>query len=155
METAVFSCDEGKNEFAGIQQFVDGKNSDLNELKNEFESLQNTLSVQGSKLTDEALADLQYQITAGETNLQRFQQDTQSEINNKRDRAFAYVGKRMQLVIDKVAREKGFAAVMNMDPQQILWLDETQNITEEMVKAYNATYPVSKAKPSAPPATAP
>ena len=152
METAVFSCDEGKNEFAGIQQFVDGKNTELNDLKKGLESLQNTLSVQGSKLTDEARADMQYEITVKQTGLERFQQDTQTEINSKRDRAFAYVGKRMQLVIDKVARERGYAAVVNIDPQLVIWLDETQDITGDMVKAYNATYPVSKAKPSAPPA---
>lgn len=155
MESAVFSSDEGKNEFAGIQQFVDAKNSELNELKKEFESLSNTLSVQGSKLTDEARADMQYEISVKETELQRFQQDTQTEINNKQERAFSYVGKRMNLVIDKVAREKGFAAVMNIEPNRDIWIDETLNITDEVVKAYNATYPVSKAKPSAPPATAP
>jgi outer membrane protein len=155
METAVFSCDEGKNELAGVQNFVDEKNGELEKLKKEFESLQNTLNVQGPKLTDEAAADMQYEIAVKNTELERFREDTQREINNKRDRTFAYVGRRMQLVIDKFAREKGFAAVVNIDPNRDIWIDETLNITDDVVKAYNATYPVSKPKPSAPPAETP
>ena len=151
-EQAVFSCDEGKNEFAEIQKFVDEKNSEMGNMRKEYDSLNNQLNVQGSKLTDEARADLQYQISVKETTLQRFQQDTQGEITRKRDRAGAYILKRMQPVIEKIARERGYAAVLNLDPQRDIWIDETLNITDETVRAYNATYPVSKPKPPTPPA---
>lgn len=154
-ERAVFSCDEGQTEFAGIQQWVDAKNAEMTTLKNEFGSLQNQLNVQGAKLTDEARADLQYQITVKNTQLERFQQDTQLELNAKKERTGAYIFNRMQPVIEKVAKDKGFGAVINFDPQRDIWIDETLNVTEEIVKAYNATYPVSKAKPSTPSTTAP
>jgi outer membrane protein len=134
---------------------VDEKNAELANMRKEYDTLNNQLSIQGEKLTDEARADLQYQITTKETALQRFQQDTQGEITNKRDRTGAYILKRMQPVIDKVARDRGYAAVLNMDPQRDIWIDETLNITDEIIKAYNATYPVSKPKPSTPPAVEP
>jgi Skp family chaperone for outer membrane proteins len=108
-EQAVFSCDEGKNEFMEVQKFVDEKNAELANMRKEYDTLNNQLSIQGEKLTDEARADLQYQITTKETALQRFQQDTQGEITNKRDRTGAYILKRMQPVIDKVARDRGSA----------------------------------------------
>jgi outer membrane protein len=146
METAILSCDEGKKEFAEIQKYVEGKTAELDAMRKEFDSLKNQLSVQGSKLTDEARADLEYQIGNKETQLQRFQQDTQAEINNKRDRVTNYILKRLQLVIDKTAREKGLAAVMVFNPNRDAWIDPTLDITEEMVKAYNATYPVAAAK---------
>lgn len=155
VDTAVLSCDEGKNEFAGIQKFVDEKTAEMNDMRKEFESLKNQLSVQGSKLTDEARADLEYQISFKDTQLQRFQQDTQGEINNRRDRAYAYVLKRMQPVIEKLAKDKSFAAIVAMNPSRDIWIDQTLDITDETVKAYNATYPVTAAKPAAPPAAAP
>jgi len=145
METAVLSCEEGKKEFADIQKFVEGKSADLDAMRKEFDGLKNQLSVQGSKLTDEARADLQYQITTKETQIQRFQQDTQNEINRKRDNVMNYIIKRLQLVVDKLAREKGLAAVVVFDPNRDAWIDPTLDITEEMVKAYNATYPVASA----------
>jgi Skp family chaperone for outer membrane proteins len=146
METAILSCDEGKNEFAEIQKYVEGKSADLDAMRKEYENLKNQLSVQGSKLTDEARADLEYQITTKETQLQRFQQDTQGEINNKRDRVTNYILKRLQDVVEKAAREKGYAAVMVFNPNRDLWIDPTLDITDEMVKAYNATHPVTAAK---------
>jgi len=155
VDTAVLSCDEGTDEFAEIQKFVDSKTAEMNDMRIEFESLQNQLSVQGSKLTDEARADLEYQITVSDTELQRFQQDTQSEINNKRDRAYAYIIKRMQPVIEKLARDKELAAIFVMNPNRDLWIDPTLDITDETVKAYNATYPVSPAKSATPPAAKP
>ena len=129
-----------------IQKFVEAKTAEMDEMRKEFESLKNQLSVQGSKLTDEARADLEYQITTKETQIQRFQQDTQGEINNRRDRATSYIIKRLQFVIDKVAREKGFAAVMVLRQDRDAWIDPSLDITEEMVKAYNAEYPVTAAK---------
>lgn len=146
LEQAVLSCEEGKNELTDIQQFVDEKNAELSNKKKEFDSLKNQLSVQGSKLTDEARADLQFQITTKEAELQRFQQDTQQTINFKKDRIAAYILKRMQPVIDKTARNQGYAAILNMEPNRDIWIDETLNITDEIVKAYNATYPVVTAK---------
>ena len=112
VESAILSTDEGKKEFAVIQKFVDDKTAEMASMRSEFDSLKNQLSVQGSKLTDEARADLQYQISVKETDLQRFQQDTQREIDNRRDRATSGILKKLETVIDKVAREKGLDAVL-------------------------------------------
>jgi Skp family chaperone for outer membrane proteins len=153
LEQAIFSCDEGKKEFSEVQKFVDAKNTELENLRKETESLRNQLNVQGSKLTDEARADLESQVDAKDTNLQRFQQDTQKEIDNRRVRATNYIGKRLLPVIEKVAKEKGFNAVQYFSSSRDAWVDPSLNITEDVVKAYNQTYPVAGAK--APAAAAP
>jgi Skp family chaperone for outer membrane proteins len=147
VDTAILSCDECKNEFTEIQKFVDGKSSELNNMRKEFETLKNQLSAQGSKLTDEARADLEYDITAKETELQRFSQDTQKDINNRRDRITSFLIKKIQLVVDKYARARGLAAVQALNPQnRDLWVDPTLDITDDIIKAYNAEYPVVAAK---------
>jgi len=153
LEQAIFSCDEGKKEFSEVQKFVDAKNTELENLRKEAESLRNQLNVQGSKLTDEARADLESQVDAKDTILQRFQQDTQKEIDNRRVRATNYVGKRLLPVIEKVAKEKGFNAVQYFSSSRDAWVDPSLSITEDVVKAYNQTYPVAGAK--APAAAAP
>ena len=84
LEQAIFNSDEGKREFGVVQKFVDDKNSQLEALKKELDTLRSQLQIQGQKLTDEARADLEEQIEAKDTNLQRFQQDTQKEIDARR-----------------------------------------------------------------------
>jgi Skp family chaperone for outer membrane proteins len=157
LEQAVFSCEEGKKEFGDIQKFVDGKNAELEGYRKDSDALKNKLSVQGSKLTDEARAELEDDIEAKDTAMQRFQQDTQKDIENRKQRAANYIGKRMQSVIEKTAKEKGFSAVLFFNPNRDAWVDPALIITDDVVKAYNQTYPPPSAAktPAAAPAKKP
>jgi len=154
LDQAVLTCDEGKNMIAEIQKFIDTKNSELEALRKEADGLRNQLNVQGSKLTDEARSDLEDQVETKDTVLQRFQQDTQKEIDGRRVRMTNYIGKRMLPVIEKISKEKGLSAVLYFNSSRDAWVDPSLNITEEIIKGYNQAYPVSAAKPPAAPAPA-
>jgi Skp family chaperone for outer membrane proteins len=149
MEPAILSTDEGKREFSEIQRFVDAKNVELENLRKELDNLRNQLGVQGSKLTDEARGELEDQIETKNTALERFQQDTQREIENRRGRIANAVAKKMQTVIEKVAKEKGLSAVFYANASRDAWVDPSLNLTEELVKAYNQMYPAGAAQPPA------
>ena len=154
IEQAILSSDEGKAQFQDVQKYVDGKNAELEKRKKEADNLQNQLNVQGPKLTDEARADLEEQLQAASTYLQRFSDDTQKDIDNKRNRVTNYIGRRMLPVIEKLAKERGLSAVVYYNPQRDAWVDPTLVITEDVVKAYNRAYPVA-ARPAAPAPTKP
>ncbi len=156
LDQAIFSCDEGKREFGEVQKYVDGKNSQLEALKKELDGLRNQLNVQGPKLTDEARADLEEQIETKDTNLQRFQQDTQKDIDNRRVKVTNLIGRKMLPVIEKIAKERGLSAVVYINVQRDAWVDPALIITDDVIKAYNVANPVAGAKaPAAPPAAAP
>jgi Skp family chaperone for outer membrane proteins len=150
LEQAILSCDEGENLFSEIQKFVDEKNAELDNLRKEADNLRNQLQVQGSKLTDEARADLESQVETKDVQLQRFQQDTQKEIENRRVRTANYIGKRMQGLIEKISKEKGLSAVMIYNQNRDAWVDPSLNITEEIIESYNRAYPVGPSKTAAP-----
>jgi outer membrane protein len=150
LDELVFTCDEGKREFTEVQKYVDNKNSENDNMRKEYEDLKKNLSVQSSKLTDEARADFEEQIEVRETALQRFQQDTQKEIEKRRVRITNYIGKRMLPVIDKYAKEKGLSAIFYYNPSRDAWVNPAMVITKEIVKVYNQAYPIdgsSAAKP--------
>jgi outer membrane protein len=156
LEQAIFSTEEGKREFGEVQKFVDKKNSELEALKKELETLKNQLSIQGAKLTDEARADLEEQIEARDTGLQRFQQDTQKEIDARRVKTTNLIGRRMLPVIEKLAREKALSAVVYINPSRDAFVDPSIIITDEVIKAYNQANPGGAAKiPAAAPAKKP
>jgi Skp family chaperone for outer membrane proteins len=155
LEQAIFNCDDGKREFSQVQQFVDKKNAELEALRKETETLRSQLQVQGSKLTDEARADLEEQIESKDTLLQRFQQDTQKEIDGRRVRVTNLIGRKMLPVIEKLSKEKGLSAVVYINPQRDAWIDPSLIITEEVVRGYNQAYPVGAAKPAPAPAKKP
>jgi Skp family chaperone for outer membrane proteins len=151
LEQAIFNTEEGKLQFSDVQKFVEKMNAQLGTLKKESDTLKTQLEVQGPKLTDEARADLEEQIEAKDTGLQRFQQDTQKEIDSRRMKATNYVGRKMLPVIEKIAKEKGLSAVVYINSSRDAWVDPSLIITAEVIKAYNAAYPPSTLKvPPAP-----
>jgi len=155
LEQTLLTTDEGKVQVAEIQKYIDSKNQELDAMRKESEKLRNNLSVQGSKLTDEARADLEEQVEAKDTALQRFQQDTQKEIENRRIRMTNYLAKKMQPVLEKLSKEKGLSAILIFNASRDAYVDASLNITEDIVKAYNQAYPVSAGKPPAAPAPTP
>lgn len=156
LEVAIFSCEDGKREFTEVQRFVDKKNSELEAMRKELDTLRNQLSIQGNKLTDDARADLEEQIDAKDTILQRFQQDTQKEIELRRGKATNMVGRKMLPVIEKIAKERGLSAVVYINPQRDAYIDQALIITDDVIKAYNAANPGTAAKaPAATPPAAP
>ncbi len=155
LEQAIFSTDDGKREFGEVQKFVDRKNSELEAMKKELDTLRNQLQIQGAKLTDEARADLEEQIESKDTGLQRFQQDTQKEIDSRRVKTTNLIGRKMLPVIEKLAREKGLSAVVYINPSRDAYIDPSIIITDEVIKAYNAANPGGAAKTPAPAAPAP
>jgi outer membrane protein len=153
METAIISCEEGDKLLKELQKYVDTKAAEVDAMRNELENLKKQLNVQGSKLNDDARAELEDKVEARDTTLQRFQQDAQKDIKARQDRATNYIGKKMLQVIDKVAKEKGYSAVLIYNPNRDAYVDSSLNVTEEIVKAYNQANPVAASK--APAAAAP
>lgn len=155
LQAAIIQTEEGKREFGEIQKWVDKKNSELQALNKELGTLKQQLEVQGPKLTDEAREDLELQIETKETYLQRFQQDTQKEIENRRIRASNFIGRRMLPVLEKLSKEKGLSAVQYLNPSRDAWVDPALVITDEVIRAYNVAHPATTSSPAAPPAKKP
>ena len=150
LEQAIYGCEEGKKELGEVQKFVEKKNSELQQAQKELATLKNQLEVQGPKLTDEARADLEEQIADKETAMQRFQQDTQKDIDNRRVRATNMIGRKLLPIVEKVSKEKGLQAVVYLNPQRDAWVDPSLIITEEVIRAYNAAHPAAVAPGPAP-----
>jgi len=146
LDAAIFSCDLGKKEFADLQKTLDAKKSEMDNLRKEVDNLQNQVNVQGPKLTDDARADLEEQLETKNTNLQRFQQDAQKDIDARRQRIGNAIGKKMVPIIEKVAKDKSIGAVYIYSPNRDAYVDPALVITEEIVKAFNQAYAAGAAK---------
>jgi Skp family chaperone for outer membrane proteins len=142
IQQAIMACDEGKREDGNLQQFIENKNGEAQKLQKELDTLKNTFEVQGTKLSDEARADMAEQIDAKDTYLQRFQQDAPKDIDRKQQRGQTAIAKKMLVVIGKVAKEKGVNMVQFYDVNRDGYVDPALFITDDVVKAYNLAYPV-------------
>jgi len=135
----VAECDEGKKALNELQKFFEEKAKEGQSVRKEIDTLRNQLTVQQNKLSAETRDDMQGQITAKESGLQRFQQDIQRQLNSRRARLGRTIQKKAQPVIEKLAKERGLNVVFYLDTVDV-WVDKAFLITDEAVKAYNAAY---------------
>ena len=149
-DQAVLTSNEGVGALNELQKFVDEKNIELETMRRESDDLRARLEVQASRLTDEALMDLEERTIAHEIALQRFSEDTNREIERRRQRLYGTISAKMGPIIEKVALEKGLDAILIFEPQRDAWVNTALNVTEDIVAAYNQAYPAGA--PIMPPA---
>lgn len=147
---AITACEEGKLESAAWQQFVNTKNAELQTRQKDVEALRNQLGLQVTKLTDDARVELADQIEIKDTDLERFKQDTQKEIERRRLRFQNAIGRKMVIIIGKLAKEKGLSAVQSLDQTRDLFVDPALFITDDLIQAYNQAFPTPATAPTPP-----
>jgi outer membrane protein len=150
LDQVLLTCNEGSKVFDEIQNFVKGKSDEMENMRKELDKLKNDLSLSGRILNDDARAEKEDAIEAKDVALQRFQQDTQKEINAKRDKATAALGKKLVPVIEKVAKEKGLNAVQVLSSSRDAWVDPSLIITDDVIKAFDQANATAGAKSPAP-----
>lgn len=143
IQVAVATCEEGKKEEATLQQYIDAQSKVLQDKQKALEAMRNQFDIQGSKLSDEARQDLADAIDAKDTEIQRFQQDTQADINKRRQKYQTAIARKMLTVIAKLAKDKGLSAVHFMDQNRDGYIDPSLDISDEVIKSYNQVFPVA------------
>ena len=142
-EQAIFTCGEGAQMLNAIERFVETKRKELEDLRREAEELRNRLEMQASRLTDEALLELEEKSRAHEIMLQRLSEDAQRDVDARRNRLTTTISAKMGPVIEKVALNKGFDAILLYNPSRDAWVNPGLNVTEDVIAAYNQAFPVS------------
>lgn len=149
LEQVIMRSEEGKRELADLQQLIEKRTGELKAMQQEGQFLSDQLRVQGDKLKVEAREDLQSQIESKNLQLQRFQEDSQKEVDYRRSRITNVMAKKVIPVVEKIARAKGLSFVLYLNPTLAAFVDPSIIITDEVVTAYNAAYPLPAPKPPA------
>jgi Skp family chaperone for outer membrane proteins len=98
IDRVIMSCGEGKRDLEELQNYIYQKTKQGEALGKEANDLKTQLDLQGAKLTDEAREDLEDQLEAKNVQLQRFQQDTQGQIDKRRTRIANRIIRKAQLL---------------------------------------------------------
>lgn len=139
IQDAIVASNEGQRDLTALQNKFAPKKNELDALTKEIEGLQNQLKIQGDKMTPDALANLQKNIEGKQKQLQRQGQDAQDEYNTQQGEIANRIGGKMMDVIDKYAKQNGYALIVDVsNPQSpVLWAATGINLTKDIVDAYN------------------
>lgn len=149
IQDAIANTNEGKKELEALQQKFAPRQAKLQEQNDELEKLKKQLQAQGDKLSEEERSKRVRSGTEKQKALQRDAEDFQNEVQAAEQEILNRLGKKMLDVLEKYARENGYAVVMDVSNPQtpVLYAHPGTNITKSLVDAYNVESPVAATTP--------
>jgi outer membrane protein len=153
IQQAIANTNEGKKELEAMQQKFSSRQTALQAQNDEVENLKKQLETQGAKLSDEERNNRVKIASDKQKTLQRDYEDFQNDVQQSEQEILNRLGKKMLDVMEKYAKENGYAMVLDVsNPQSpVLYASPTTNITKQLVEAYNTASPITApaAKPAA------
>ncbi len=145
---------EGRAANDRVKALNDQKVRELNERNKALQSAQQKLEQGGTVLNDTARAQLQSEIERQQRDIQRFTEDAQQDVQALQQQLQEDFQRKLNPVVDRVAREKQVHMVFSAADSGLVWADPTMDLTADVIRAFDAT---ATAKPAAaaPPAAAP
>jgi outer membrane protein len=154
IQAAIAFSNEGQRDFAALQKKFEPKQNEITALNKEVEDLKKQLAAQANVGSDEARNNLARTIEQKQKLLQRTAEDAQSDYRTQQNELAGKIGNKMLGVLDKYAKDNGFAVVLNYDEQNpqnpILWAAAPVDITRPVLEAYNIVSGVPAPPPPAP-----
>jgi Skp family chaperone for outer membrane proteins len=140
IQSAIVTSNEGQRDFGDLQKKFDPKRQELEGLNKEVEELQKKFNLQADKLNDEARNELLKEIDLKKKQMQRSYEDANADIQQQQNEIANRIGQKLVEILDKYAKEHGFAVILDVSGQQspVLWAAASVDITKPVIDAYNA-----------------
>jgi Skp family chaperone for outer membrane proteins len=148
---------EGKVATTRVQALNQKKVTELNERNKALQADQQKLQSGGGVMSDNARAELEKKIERQQVDIQRATQDAQQEVQELQQELQNEFQKKLMPVVQQVFNEKGLQILFSAGDSGIVWADPGLDITEDVIKRFDAGKPkppAAAAPPAAPPATA-
>jgi outer membrane protein len=129
---------EGKQATARIQALQQKKAAELNEKNKQLQGIQAKLEKEAAVLSATAQADLAKQAEKLNTDIQRFTQDAQAEIQELQAQLQQQFQVRIEPVLAKVGAAKGLHFIFNGPDSGLVWADQGLDISDDVIKALDA-----------------
>lgn len=155
MQTAIASTAEGKKVIADLSKKYQPRQQELVRLQQEIQGIQDQLTKQAATLSDEEQGRLSRDAEEKQKLYKRSAEDAQNDFNRDRDEAVNRIVKKMVQVIHDYAQQNGFTLVIDRVQVNVYFVAQGIELTEEIVKRYDAANPVADAGAPVKPATHP
>ncbi|MFQ5694561.1 MAG: OmpH family outer membrane protein, partial [Terriglobia bacterium] len=145
LQLAMARVQEGQKASEELQERFGPRRAELQKLQEEIQQLENQVRTQGRTLSEEALGQLQRQIDQKRRQGARTQEDLQLEIEQTQSDYVKAISEKLQRIITRLARERNLSVVIAFQSGLVVYAHPTVNITEDIIRLYDQTYPVQAA----------
>jgi outer membrane protein len=154
---AIVSTAEGKVASAELQSQFASRQNEIENLNKQISDVQQRLQAGAGKLSPDEEARLRQQGQRLAQRLDRMNTEYQEDVNAAQADVIDRIGRKMVDVLDRYARENGYAVVLDSSAQStpILYASTQIDVTQDIIRLYDQAYPVkggtaAQPKPAAP-----
>jgi outer membrane protein len=138
VQKAINECQAGVEAKKAIIKDVEKLQHLNDEKQKELQTMKEYLDKQSLMLNSEARAAKEKDFQNKLKDFQRWQEDNQNEMNQKRLEAEKSVGMGLQKVIQKIAADEGYTFVLVKNDTLVLYASKSVDLTDRVIKAFDA-----------------
>jgi outer membrane protein len=138
---------DGKAALTRVQALTQKKQTENTTRQKTLQDNQQKLQTSGSVMSDAARGQLEKEIEKQQLDLQRFQQDAQAEITELQNEVQSEFARKVQPLIDQMAKEKGLHLVFNAGDAGFAWVDPGLDLSSEIIKKLDTAKSGTAPKP--------
>jgi outer membrane protein len=138
IQRAVNECNQGKEAKKVILKEVEKFQAQIAEKQKGLQQLKEALEKQAPMLNADARAAKEKDYQSKIRDFQRWGEDSQNELNQKRMESERNIAIGLTKVIQKVGADEGFTIIIEENEQIVLYASKTIDITDRVIKAFDA-----------------
>jgi outer membrane protein len=137
MQKALQTVDAGKKAKAQLEKEFTTKKKMLDDEQSAIKKLTEEFKKQNMVLNDEAKAKKQGEIQERMMKFQEQMMRSQTEIQQKEAELTAPIVKNLREAVKDLASKKGYQMVLDKNENTVIFSQDKDDLTEELIKAYN------------------
>ena len=137
MQKAIQTSKAGKQAKAGLEKEFNRKKKKLEKKQKDLEKMSKDLEKKKLALSEKAFMGKQRDLQKEFLKYQEDARKSQLEIRKKENQLTGPILKKIQKVIQDVAKDKGYAYVLEKSEQSVLWAKKEYDITDIVIKKIN------------------
>jgi len=138
IQKAVNDSNAGKEAKKAITKDVEKIQHIVVDKQKELQTLKESLDKQALMLTPDARANKEKEYQNKLREFQRWGEDTQNEINQKRMEIERNISAALIKVIQKIGADEGYTVILEKNESIVLYAAKSIDITDRVIKAYDA-----------------
>ncbi len=138
IQKAVNECNAGKDAKKAIVKEVEKFQRLIAEKQKELQTMKESLEKQSPMLNPEARAAKEKDYQSKLRDFQRWGEDNQNEINQKRMEMERNISLGLQKVIQKVGADEGYTLILEKNENIVLFASKAIDLTDRVIKLYDA-----------------
>jgi outer membrane protein len=154
LQRALNEVDEGKAAKALLKRDFDEKQKQLDAKKTEFDRLQGEFEKQAVVMSDQAKRDKAQDLDRRARELQALFVNLQKDLSEREQQATRGIFDKMSAIVREIAEADGFTIVLEKGAG-LVYAPPSLDLTNELIRKFNARFPGGKNKADAKKADAP